>query len=188
MKTMTTAECKAFFNDAIYFFREMYGKESMLIPSAHFDEKTPHLHLVIQPMKDGRLNGKHFTGGSKAAMAKLRTKFHREVAEKYDLGRGEPKQRVKPQDLDEFYKMVNETLPELQDEAAGLQQQITIGRTELNQTKDQVNELEARYELLRGDLRDIENIRQRAVSMTRNELIKAIQQIDERDYRPSFRR
>lgn len=188
MKAMTTAECKAFFNDAIHFFREMYGKESMLLPTAHFDEKTPHLHLVIQPMKDGRLNGKHFTGGSKAAMAKLRSKFHREVAEKYGLGRGEPKQRVKQQELDKYYKLVNETLPKLQDEAAGLQQQIVIGRSELDQAKDQVNELESRYELLRDDLRDIEDIRQRAASMTRNELVTAIQQLDERDYRPSIRR
>jgi len=76
----------------------------------------------------------------------------------------------------------------LQGEAAGLQQQIAIGRSELDQAKDQVNELESRYELLRDDLRDIEDIRQRATSMTRDELETAIQQLDERDYRPSRRR
>ena len=83
---------------------------------------------------------------------------------------------------------MNETLPQLQGEAAGLQQQIAIGRSELDQAKDQVNELESRYELLRDDLRDIEDIRQRATSMTRDELETAIQQLDERDYRPSRRR
>jgi len=188
MKAMTMAESKKFFNDAIRFFREMYGKESMLIPTVHFDEKTPHLHLIIQPLKDGKLNGKHFTGGSKAVMEKLRTKFHKEVAQNYGLARGEPRPKVGHKELSEYYAMVEETLPKLKNEAAELKLNMAIDQSELDRTKDQVKELERRYELLRDNLRDIEDIRKRAASMTRNELVTAIQQLDERDYRPSLRR
>jgi len=188
MKAMTTDECYEFFKDAIRFFREMYGKESMMIPVAHFDEKTPHLHLIIQPLINGKLNGKHFTGGSKATMAKLRTKFHKEVAAKYGLTRGEPKTKIKHKELDEYYKMVNETLPKLRKEAAELKLEVAVDQLELNQAKDQVNELRSQYELLRDDLKDIEEISKRATSMTRNELVKAIKQIDELEYRPRFRR
>lgn len=188
MKAMTKKECYTFFGDAISFFREMYGKESMLIPTAHFDEKTPHLHLIIQPLKNGKLNGKHFTGGSKSTMAKLRTKFHEGVAAKYGLERGEQKPKVKHQELDEYYSMVKEILPKLRKEAIELKMMASIEKEELNQAKDQANEFKSLYELHRSDLERIEEISKRAASMTRNELVKAIKQIDEMEQRPRFRR
>jgi len=64
----------------------------------------------------------------------------------------------------------------------------SIEKEELNQAKDQANEFKSLYELHRSDLERIEEISKRAASMTRNELVKAIKQIDEMEQRPRFRR
>lgn len=50
---------KLFFNCAVNFYANRFGKENVLYGSVHLDEATPHMHLRISPVtKDGRLCAK----------------------------------------------------------------------------------------------------------------------------------
>jgi len=56
----------------------------------HYDEKTPHTHILIMPIKDGKLNAKHYIGGSRNRMAELQEDFYQNVGKRFGLDRGKP--------------------------------------------------------------------------------------------------
>lgn len=77
----------------------------------HYDEKTPHTHIIIVPMKDGKLNAKHFIGGSRDRMAELQEDFYQTVGKRFGLDRGKPREETRARhthhrlaDLDEREK------------------------------------------------------------------------------------
>ncbi len=47
-----------FFHDCTMFFAEKYGKENIISAVVHVDETTPHLHLNIVPIVNGKLCSK----------------------------------------------------------------------------------------------------------------------------------
>lgn len=47
-----------FFQDAKDFFGERYGQDNIRQATIHFDETTPHMHLGIVPLHDGKLSSK----------------------------------------------------------------------------------------------------------------------------------
>src|SRR5699024_9403482 len=53
------AEQKRFFEKSYDLFSERYGKQNIAYAMVHNDEKTPHMHLGVVPMRDGRLQGKN---------------------------------------------------------------------------------------------------------------------------------
>src|SRR5690625_2198945 len=56
------AEQKRFFEKSSDLFSERYGKQNIAYAMVHNDEKTPHMHLGVVPMRDGRLQGKNEIG------------------------------------------------------------------------------------------------------------------------------
>src|SRR5699024_11333466 len=40
-------------------FAERYGEQNIAYARVHLDEKTPHMHLGVVPMRDGKLQGKN---------------------------------------------------------------------------------------------------------------------------------
>jgi hypothetical protein len=68
---------------------ELFGKENLLHIAHHKDEKTPHTHIIFMPMKDGKLNAKHFIGGSRDRMAELQDDFFQKVGRPAGLERGQ---------------------------------------------------------------------------------------------------
>lgn len=53
------AEQKRFFEESHNLFSERYGKQNIAYATVHNDEKTPHMHLGVVPMRDGKLQGKN---------------------------------------------------------------------------------------------------------------------------------
>lgn len=49
---------KEYFQVAVDFFADKFGRENIRFATVHMDEKTPHMHMGIVPMKDGRLTAK----------------------------------------------------------------------------------------------------------------------------------
>ena len=47
-----------FFESAVDFFGDRYGRENIMYATVHMDETTPHMHMGIVPMRDGRLTAK----------------------------------------------------------------------------------------------------------------------------------
>ena len=55
---ITAEQQNQFFVDCTDFFSERYGKENVVSAVVHLDESTPHLHLNLMPVTDGRLCAK----------------------------------------------------------------------------------------------------------------------------------
>ena len=77
---------KQFFDDCTEFFAERYGKENVTSAVVHLDESTPHLHLNLMPVTDGRLCAKKLF--DRSALRELQTDFYEVVGKKYGLKRG----------------------------------------------------------------------------------------------------
>lgn len=56
---LTPDKQKQFFEESYTLFSERYGKQNVAYATVHHDERTPHLHLGIVPMRDGKLQGKN---------------------------------------------------------------------------------------------------------------------------------
>src|SRR5699024_12501123 len=50
---------KRFFEESYKLFSERYGKQNIAYATVHNDEQTPHMHLGVVPMRDGKLQGKN---------------------------------------------------------------------------------------------------------------------------------
>lgn len=77
---------RAFFQDAVDWFANRYGKNLILSAVVHMDETTPHLHLSLVPIKDGRLAAKNLF--TKSELRELQTAFVEDVGATYGLQRG----------------------------------------------------------------------------------------------------
>jgi hypothetical protein len=71
------------------------GDKNLLSVAIHRDETTPHTHVLIMPLKDGRLNANHFIGGSRDRMAELQEDFYEKVGKRFELERGQSKSETK---------------------------------------------------------------------------------------------
>lgn len=75
-----------FFYDCTEFFADKYGRENIISSVVHVDETTPHLHLNIVPIVNGKLCSKDLYDKKKLSI--LQTQFHEAVGKKYGLQRG----------------------------------------------------------------------------------------------------
>ena len=55
-KNLSPEDSKRFFKESKAFLTQFVGKENVVSAMVHMDEKTPHMHFLHVPVKDGRLN------------------------------------------------------------------------------------------------------------------------------------
>jgi hypothetical protein len=48
-----------FFKEGYKLFEERYGQQNIAYATVHNDEKTPHMHIGVVPMRDGKLQSKN---------------------------------------------------------------------------------------------------------------------------------
>lgn len=53
-----TADSRKFFEDSLTYFSDRCGSQNIAYATVHMDETTPHMHLGIVPMTEGRLSSK----------------------------------------------------------------------------------------------------------------------------------
>jgi len=75
--------------------RGVFGPDNLLHVAHHFDETTPHSHIIFTPLKDGKLNAKSFIGGSRDRMAELQEDFYQTVGKEFGLERGRPREETR---------------------------------------------------------------------------------------------
>ena len=85
-KDKSTEECNQFFRDCLQFHQRRFGHVvSALI---HYDETTPHLHILSVPLtQDGRLSAREIVG-NRANLSRMQTEFFEQVGKEYGLERG----------------------------------------------------------------------------------------------------
>lgn len=101
----------SYFSEAANFIEKKYG--NVIICSAiHFDETTPHMHLLCIPLCFDRekntvtFSSSRFLGGFKE-MHSLHNEFHDQVGKQFGLERGEEGSRAKHQGLKQYKKWEN---------------------------------------------------------------------------------
>lgn len=81
-------ETKKFFRESLEIFEEKYGKQNIAYATVHMDEKTPHMHVGVVPMREGRLQGKNVF--NRQELLWLQDKFPQKMKEKgFELERGQ---------------------------------------------------------------------------------------------------
>ena len=75
-----------FFEDCVKFFADKYGAENIISAVVHMDETTPHLHLNLVPITDGKLCSKDLFSPKK--LSQLQTELAEVVGKKWGLKRG----------------------------------------------------------------------------------------------------
>jgi hypothetical protein len=73
----------------------LFGEENIIHVAQHKDELTPHVHILAMPLKDGKLNAKHFIGGSRDRMTELQDDFFQKVGVQFGLERGQSRAKTR---------------------------------------------------------------------------------------------
>lgn len=103
-KDMDLEETEKFFAAAAEFYEERYGKQNIAYAQVHLDETTPHMHLGVVPMRDGKLQAKNiFNRKELFAVQDDLPKFLEKKG--FSLERGEPNGQRKHLTVNEFKDM-----------------------------------------------------------------------------------
>jgi hypothetical protein len=86
-------DAMAFFNDALAWADEFY-QVPVLSAIAHFDESAPHMHIVLLPIIDGKLNGRAVMGDLPRIQA-MHSDFYASVGRKHGLSKKTAHRRSK---------------------------------------------------------------------------------------------
>lgn len=87
---LSESETRKYFETAVEFFGEKFGRENIRFATVHMDEQTPHMHMGIVPMKDGKLSAK--TIFDRNALRMVQDQLPKKFQEAgFDIQRGTPK-------------------------------------------------------------------------------------------------
>ncbi|MCK1211681.1 plasmid recombination protein [Streptococcus uberis] len=131
---MSQEQTKEFFETAKNFFAERYGEQNIAYAMVHLDESTPHMHLGLVPLKDGKLSSKALFG-HKEQLKEIQEEFPKYLNDKgYTLQRGEVDSEKKHLDTAE-YKEKQRLLDDVE-------QRLSEKQDKLEQISQKINQLE----------------------------------------------
>ena len=88
-------------DDNVKFAKEKFGEDNVRNAILHLDEKTPHVTLMIIPLKEHGLSCKSWLG-EKSDMRKMQTEYA-QAMEPYGLKRGEKGSIAEHETIQEYY-------------------------------------------------------------------------------------
>lgn len=110
LPTGLTFDYRAYFMDAIKWANE-YFAVPMLSAIIHNDEDYPHMHIVMLPAVDGKLDGRNLLGGKSETNA-MHKDFHVKVSKRYGLKLPAPVKRHSAEVRHIATQMIRECLRE----------------------------------------------------------------------------
>ena len=124
-ENMSPEQIKNFFETAKNFFAERYGNSNIAYAMVHLDESTPHMHLGLVPMQNGKLSSKSLFG-SRDQLKEIQEAFPRYLNEHgYNLQRGESDSKKKHLETAEFkekQRLLDDTDKKIVDKTEKLKQ------------------------------------------------------------------
>ena len=124
-ENMSPEQIKNFFETAKNFFAERYGNSNIAYAMVHLDESTPHMHLGLVPMQNGKLSSKSLFG-SRDQLKEFQEAFPRYLNEHgYNLQRGESDSKKKHLETAEFkekQRLLDDTDKKIVDKTEKLKQ------------------------------------------------------------------
>ena len=124
-ENMSPEQIKNFFETAKNFFAERYGNSNIAYAMVHLDESTPHMHLGLVPMQNGKLSSKSLFG-SRDQLKEIQEAFPRYLNEHgYNVQRGESDSKKKHLETAEFkekQRLLDDTDKKIVDKTEKLKQ------------------------------------------------------------------
>lgn len=124
-ENMNSNQIKDFFETAKNFFAERYGNSNIAYAMVHLDESTPHMHLGLVPMQNGKLSSKSLFG-SRDQLKEIQEGFPKYLNEHgYSLQRGESDSKKKHLETAEFkekQRLLDDTDKKIVDKTEKLKQ------------------------------------------------------------------
>ncbi|MBS0339215.1 MAG: plasmid recombination protein [Proteobacteria bacterium] len=81
----------AYFNDCLSWAADTFGGwVNVLCADVHNDQRHPHMHVLMVPIKDGKLSGSRMMEGGRERLKKLEADFFKRVASRFGLRPGAP--------------------------------------------------------------------------------------------------
>lgn len=142
-----------FFKDCLQFHQEHFGH--IISAVIHYDETTPHLHVVSVPLtKDGRLSARDVIG-NKAKMSKTQDAFFEQVGRGYGLGRGihmdgqEKKQHISAQEHE--LREIKQEIAREKEHLEAIEHSEETARTRAQKARHTAAELQKQIEVLQEE-------------------------------------
>lgn len=149
----TNAENDKFFQDCLKFHNERFGH--IISAVVHYDETTPHLHIISVPLtQDGRLSARDVIG-NKAKMSKTQDQFFEQVGRGYGLERGihmdgqEKKQHISAQEHE--LREIKQEIARGQEELGAIEHSKKSARIRAQEYRQAATELQKEVEQLQKE-------------------------------------
>jgi len=111
---------REYFEFAMAYIRKRHGDQNIVSAVVHLDEETPHMHVVVVPVRETekgfKLDPKSFM--TPKELTKLQTDFHKQVGKKFGLDRGEFDSEATHQTTEEHNKQLQKENRELEKQIA----------------------------------------------------------------------
>lgn len=91
-ENMSGQEIRQYFQKCYEFVCEKYGKENVIAADVHLDEKTPHLHLELVPIKNEKLDARSLFNNK---LDELQEQAYQKIFSSYNLERGDSHRQAK---------------------------------------------------------------------------------------------
>ena len=194
-KEMDPEEIKRFFETATEFFGNRYGKQNLAYAQVHMDETTPHMHLGVVPMREGKLQSRNIF--TRKELLAVQDEFPRHMQDNgFKLERGEPNAERKHLTVEE-YKEMHSRLAEMtqieeqkKNRIKYLSKEEDALKERLNNSKSYLREVHPKpkvreFRLKTGEtiygLTEVEFERLDAIRRTSNEVISENQRLEKRN-------
>lgn len=149
----TNKENDAFFRDCLRFHEERFGH--IVSAVIHYDETTPHLHVISVPLTpDNRLSARDVIG-NKAKMSKAQDEFFEQVGKGYGLERGihmdgqEKKKHISAQEHE--LREIRQKIARGQEELEAIEHSKETARTRAQTARQTATELQKEVEQLQEE-------------------------------------
>lgn len=142
-----------FFKDCLQFHEAHFGH--VISAVIHYDESTPHMHVISVPLtQDGRLSARDVIG-NKAKMSKTQDSFFEQVGKSYGLERGihmdgqEKKTHISAQEHE--LREIRQKIARGQEELEAVEHSVETARTRAQTARQTATELQKEVEQLQEE-------------------------------------
>ena len=176
-----------YFGKAEAFLRKKFGKNCIQC-ATHFDESTPHMHVLYVPIveKDGerKYSSSEFLGG-RLGLQNLQTEFYEQVAKRFGLERGQAGSRARHKDAKDFsknQKMLEALSQEIIKSQEQTQAQYEAVEKMAAELKVQADALDKKLEAFEQEKKEVA-AREKALSDADSELLERSKALDDKESR-----
>lgn len=149
----TNEENDKFFRDCLRFHESHFGH--IISAVVHYDETTPHLHVISVPLtQDGRLSARDVIG-NKTKMSKTQDSFFEQVGRNYGLERGihmdgqEKKQHISAQEHE--LREIKQEIAREKEHLEAIEHSEETARTRAQKARQTAAELQKQVQVLQEE-------------------------------------